>query len=75
MIIASKQNEEVLYHLSKATFQYNTVFSAHSVKSSIEELSNAMEFVLRGWRGDVAQCIRKYVSILRASPTVELVVN
>lgn len=55
---------------------FNTLlFSAHSVNSSIEDLSNAMDFVLRGWREDMAKCIRECVSILRVCPPVELAVN
>lgn len=55
---------------------FNTVlFSAHSVNSSIEDLSNAMDFVLRDWREDMLPCIIGCVSILRACPPVELVVN
>lgn len=35
---------------------FNTVlFSAQSVNSSIEDLSNTMDFVLRGWKEDMAQ--------------------
>lgn len=55
---------------------FNTVlFSAHSVNSNIEDLSNAMDFVLMGWREDMAQCIKECVFILRADPPVEFAVN
>lgn len=44
------------------------LFSVHSVNNSIEELSKAIDFVLRGWKEDMVQCIRERVSSLRACP-------
>lgn len=51
------------------------LFSARSINSSIEELSDSIDFVLRGWREDMSQCIRECISTLRACPTLGLAVN
>lgn len=73
--ILPKQNESVLYYLSKAISQYCAVFSAHCVNSSNEEFSNTIDFVLRGCKEDMAPCIGECVFTLRARPTVELTMN